>query len=116
MFTVELKFKIAEREVSLEKFGDALVGKILEQLTGEIRRIQIPVVAPSSLPKQEPKSKARAVGINQAAEMIGLSPATIRKYVAERRLFSVRAGRRILIPMETIDQVMAEGFPPNGRP
>jgi hypothetical protein len=53
MFTVEPKCIIAEREVSLEKFGDGSFGMILEQLTREIRRIQIPVVASQGLPKQE---------------------------------------------------------------
>jgi len=76
MYSVERKFKISVREVSPEKFGDALVGKIFERLTAEIRRVQVPAATTQTLRKEEPRSEARAVGINQAAELIGLSAAT----------------------------------------
>jgi hypothetical protein len=62
MYSVELKFNISVREVSPEKFGDALVGEIFERSTPEIRRVQVPVPATQTLRKEEPRSKARAVG------------------------------------------------------
>jgi len=38
-----------------------------------------------------------AVGINEAARVIGLSPWTIRKYIANGKIAAIRIGRRVLI-------------------
>jgi excisionase family DNA binding protein len=112
VFTVELRFKIANQEVPLERFGEVFLGKVLESLRHDIRQIQIPVPVERPVQREQLQPKRRAVGINEAAELVDLSTATIRKYVAERRIFSVRAGRRILIPMETLDKILGEGVPP----
>lgn len=107
-------------QVPLERFGEILLGKLIESLRHDIRQIQIPAPVPVGHPVQRERieqiqPKRRAVGINEAAELIGLSKWTIRKYVVERRIFSVKVGRRILIPMETLDKILAEGVPPPKR-
>ena len=56
-----------------------------------------------------------AVGVDKTAELIGISTATIRQYAARRRIASVRVGRRVLIPMETVKQILEEGVPRVGR-
>jgi excisionase family DNA binding protein len=53
--------------------------------------------------------KPLAVGINDAAKMLGLSPPTIRQYVARGRIRAVRVGRLVLLPMGVLDKVMVEG-------
>ncbi len=53
---------------------------------------------------------ARAVSIQRAAEFVGLSKWTLYKFVSEGRLQVVRAGRRVLIPMETVDSLLREGL------
>lgn len=60
----------------------------------------------------EPQVQPRAVGVDEAAQLLGLRPATIRRYVAERRIRFVRIGRRVLIPMEIINAILAEGLLP----
>ena len=53
--------------------------------------------------------KRLAVGVNEVARLLGLSPATIRQYVARGRIRAVRVGRRVLVPMEVLEKVMVEG-------
>jgi len=44
----------------------------------------------------------------ETARLLGLSPATIRQYVARGWIRSVRVGRRVLIPMEVLEKVAVE--------
>ena len=63
------------------------------------------------VPSPEVGDQCRAVSVDRAAELLSLSPHTIRKYVVERRLYSVRGGRRVLTPMDTVEKVLREGVP-----
>ena len=49
--------------------------------------------------------KPLAVGIKDAAKMLGLSPPTIRQYVARGRIRAVRIGRQVLVPVGVLDKV-----------
>lgn len=53
--------------------------------------------------------KPRAVGMSEAAKMLGISPRTLWSYVSERRIRAVRFGRRVLVPMEVLERVAVEG-------
>lgn len=48
-----------------------------------------------------------AVSVQRAAEMIDVSPFTIRKYVRLGKLRSVRVGRRVLVPVEALQDLIA---------
>jgi excisionase family DNA binding protein len=117
MFSVELTLKIAGRAVSFDEFVDAVLARSLASVQQEIewvRSIPQPVPPPPPPLTQsavERKSDDRAVGIERAAELLGLSSATIRKYVRLRKLHAVRFGRRVLIPIETVERVLREGLP-----
>ena len=52
------------------------------------------------------------VGVADAETMTGLSRWTWRAWAYSGRVISVKAGRRLLIPMEEIRRVMAEGTRP----
>ena len=53
--------------------------------------------------------------VGEAAKMLGVSAATVRQYVARGRLRAVRVGRRVLVPMEVLEQVIVEGVPAGRR-
>ncbi len=53
--------------------------------------------------------KPLAVGISEAAKMLGVSSATIRRHVSCGRLRAVHVGKRVLLPMEVLEKVMVEG-------
>jgi excisionase family DNA binding protein len=47
--------------------------------------------------------------IERAAEALGISPWTVRKYVANGKLRPVRIGRRVLIEPDEIRRIIEEG-------
>lgn len=53
--------------------------------------------------------------VDQAAEELSLSKATIRAWIAQRRLGHLRLGRAIRIPATEIQRVLQAGFVPAGR-
>ena len=71
-----------------------------------------PVVAESlwRVNTEEEKGQKRlAVGVNETARLLGLSPATIRRYVARGRIRTVRVERRVPIPVEVLERMLVEG-------
>ena len=53
--------------------------------------------------------------VQQAAVELNLSRATIRAWIAQRRLGHVRLGRAIRIPAEEIRRVLDAGYIPASR-
>ncbi len=53
--------------------------------------------------------------VEQAAGELNLSRATIRAWIAQRRLGHVRLGRAIRIPVEEIRRVLETGYVPPDR-
>lgn len=54
--------------------------------------------------------------VEQAALELNLSRATIRAWIAQRRLGHVRLGRAIRIPVQEIQRVLEGGYVPPERP
>jgi excisionase family DNA binding protein len=51
----------------------------------------------------------RALSIEDAAESIGLSPWTLRKYISTGRINPTRIGRRVLIETSEIERLLEAG-------
>ena len=49
------------------------------------------------------------VPIQKAAELLGISPWTVRKYIHWNKLRTVRIGRRVLIEQSEISRIVEEG-------
>ena len=50
--------------------------------------------------------------VKQAAERLGLKNATVRAWIAQRRIGIVRLGRSVRIPVEEVERLIAEGTVP----
>jgi excisionase family DNA binding protein len=50
--------------------------------------------------------------VAQAADRLGLKPATIRRRILERRLPYVKLGRAVRIPVEVVDALIASSYRP----
>jgi hypothetical protein len=57
-----------------------------------------------------------SVNVDTAAKMTSLSPHTIRHYIKTNRLNVNRVGRRIVIPMESLKELIANGAPSRTAP
>ena len=53
--------------------------------------------------------------VAEAAGELNLSKATIRAWIAQRRLGHVRLGRSVRIPAEEIRRILRVGYVPPGR-
>jgi hypothetical protein len=62
------------------------------------------------MPKKEVKREY--LGVDQAELMSGVSRWTWRRWAYSNKIASVKAGRRLLIPMAEFDRVMSEGYRP----
>jgi excisionase family DNA binding protein len=50
-----------------------------------------------------------ALGVKEAAEAVGLSHWTIRKFIREGKLRSVRLGKRVLVEPEALQALIETG-------
>jgi excisionase family DNA binding protein len=119
MFSVEIKFKAGDREVSLERFATLFLKQLLCSAQDEIRpqpiqeRIKTPVIppvvvaAPASVDRKEPEPLA--VSFKQAAFLLGVKEPTIRKHVRQGTIPRVSIGRRVLVPMKAINDLTMRG-------
>ena len=53
-----------------------------------------------------------AVDVNTAAKITSLSPHTIRNYIRTGKLKASRCGRRVIIPVKALSELVREGEPP----
>ena len=53
-----------------------------------------------------------ALGVKEAAEALGLSHWTIRKFIREGKLRSVRLGKRVLVEPEALQALIEAGRKP----
>ena len=115
MFDVQVRLFVGGRPVALDEFVGALAAQVARAVRGEVQNL--PQVRPTvgELPRVQREEGERkgpkplAVGVDEAGKLLGLSPWTIRQYVARGRIRAVRVGRRVLVPMEVLEKVMVEG-------
>ena len=53
------------------------------------------------------------VPIDKAAELLGISPWTVRKYIRSKKVETVRIGRRVLIEQAEIRRIVEQGRSPD---
>jgi excisionase family DNA binding protein len=56
--------------------------------------------------KKENGMSSRAVSVYEAAQRLSVSVGTIRKYIRLGQIQAVRLGRRVLIPVESLDKLL----------
>lgn len=110
---LEIKFFMQGKELSLGSLIETVLQQVRASVHDEISRIfagqevhrsDSPQKMPSDVPRQ-------AVSIREAARLLSISPRTVDKYVALKVINTVRVGRRVLVPMKSVNQVAARGIP-----
>jgi excisionase family DNA binding protein len=117
MFNIEVRFKVGGREVPPERFVAQFfrecLGEALNEAMIGLESLPRPAqplapVAPVTIPKPE----RRVVSVREAAQLLGVSPATIRAWTGRRSIPFVHLGRRAFIPVEAIDDLLFRGLVP----
>jgi excisionase family DNA binding protein len=62
--------------------------------------------------KMHTSTSTRLLTVKKFAELLGLSPWTIRHYAYSGRISSVKLGTRLLIPTSEIDRLIEENMRP----
>ena len=113
MLNVEIRLIAEGNEISLKTLGEAIVLGIRTAVQEEINRnlgnqenkILEPVAKTNSeIPRQ-------AVSVREAARLLSLSPRTLHNYIASNAIRVVRVGRRVLVPMKSVNEVATRGVP-----
>lgn len=113
MLSVEIRFLMHGKEVSLESLIEAIMRQVRSSVREEISRSfptheqqgsDSPRRVDSEMPRQ-------AVSVREAAHLLGISQRTVDKYVALKAIRTVRVGRRVLVPMKSVSDVATRGIP-----
>jgi excisionase family DNA binding protein len=117
MFSIEMRFKVGGREVPSERFMALFfrecVGDTLNEAMTRLESVPRPAqpLAPAP-PVTTPKPERRVVSVREAAQLLGVSPAMIRAWTGRRGIPFVHLERRVVIPMEAIDDLLLRGLVP----
>lgn len=117
MFTVELRFKENGTDISLDQFADEIAQRLAHVLKeqfsskGDERFFASLSDKIPTAPVEKGPMPPKAVGVAEAARLLGIRPPTLRVMVMKEKIRVVRIGRRVLVPMETIDKILQEGVP-----
>ncbi len=108
MLNVEIRFIIDGREVSLDTFAQTIVREVRASVHEEFDRNltkQQNLARPlhSEIPRQ-------AVSVREAARLLSISPRTVDKYIALKEIPTIRVGRRVLIPMKRLSEIVSKGI------
>jgi len=49
------------------------------------------------------------LSIERAAQVLGISPWTVRRYIANKKILPVRIGRRVLLEQQELQRMVQEG-------
>ncbi|HEY6326589.1 MAG TPA: helix-turn-helix domain-containing protein [Candidatus Cybelea sp.] len=52
---------------------------------------------------------SKVLSINEAAEVLRVSRSTLKRLIGEEKLRTIRLGRRVLVPVSSIDELLERG-------
>jgi excisionase family DNA binding protein len=111
MITIHLNIVENGTELSLNHLAELFSEKVAGVLYDQLIKTSPTGRAEGALPthKESESRTPKAVNITEGARLLGISPVTLRLYAANGKIRVVRIGRRILVPMESIEKVLKEG-------
>lgn len=100
-----------QRQVfSLDEFAKSVLETIRTTIRQELERLHSPWATPAKPPAQESEvSRPVALSKAQAAQALGVSVRTIDNCIAQQKIRVLRIGRRVLVPMNSIEAALKRG-------
>jgi excisionase family DNA binding protein len=113
MMSLEIRFVMEGKEVSFESFVEGIIREVRASVREEINRTLLnhEQLGPDSPRKPSSETPRQAVSVREAARLLSISQRTVDKYVALKVIRTVRVGRRVLVPMKSVNEVLARGIP-----
>ena len=113
MLNVEIRFVMQGKEVSVDSFFEAIVREIRASVREEISRtLSKHEHHDSDFPRRvDSEMPLQAVSVREAARLLSISPRTVHNYIGLKAIRTVRVGRRVLVPMKSVNEVATRGIP-----
>ena len=117
MLSLEIRFNIQGKEVSVDSFIEDVMRQLRASVRDEISRVLVgqDTQSPASSPVTMSEPSCQAVSVREAARLLSLSRRTIENYIALKVIRAVRVGRRVLVPIKSVNEVAAKGIPSGRR-
>lgn len=113
MLSIEIRFAMLGKEVSVDSFIEDIARQLRASVRDEISRVlagqETQSRVTSSVAMGEPSRLA--VSVREAARLLSVSRRTIENYIASKAIRAVRVGRRVLVPMKSLNEVALRGIP-----
>jgi excisionase family DNA binding protein len=111
MPSLEIRFSMNGKEVSVDSFVRTIIQELRSSVHEEISRS----LSKQENPSREPapaisESPRQAVSVREAARLLSISPRTVQRYVGLKVIPTVRIGRRVLIPIKSLNEVATKGI------
>lgn len=105
--------------LSLDELAEAFLQAIRAAVRQEIQRV-LPSGSTPAPPEEKKSEVVRPVALSKAkaAQALGVSVRTLDYCIAQRKIRVLRIGRRVLVPMNSIESILKRGVletPRNGR-
>jgi excisionase family DNA binding protein len=105
--------------LSLDELAEPFLQAIQAAVRQEIQRI-LPSGSTPAPPEEKKPELVRPMALSKAkaAQALGVSVRTLDYCIAQRKIRVLRIGRRVLVPMNSIEAVLKRGIletPRNGR-
>ena len=112
MLNVEVRFLMQGKELSVDSLVEALLREVRSSVREEISRAlpKHEQQGPYPRPRVGSEMPRQAVSVREAARLLSISTRTVDKYVALKVIRTVRVGRRVLVPMKSVNEVLARGI------
>lgn len=109
---VEIRFVMQGKEVSVDSLVDAIVREVRASVREEISRTFTKQEQHGSDSRRGDNSEmpVQAVSIREAARLLSISTRTVYNYVGVKAIRTIRIGRRVLIPMKSVNEVASGGI------
>jgi excisionase family DNA binding protein len=113
MLNVEIRFVMQGKEVSVDSFFEAIMREVRASVREEISRtLSKHENHDSDSPRRvDSEMPLQAVSIREAARLLSISPRTVHNYIVLKAIRTVRVGRRVLVPMKSVNEVASGGIP-----
>jgi excisionase family DNA binding protein len=111
MLSLELKIFMNGKELSIDSVARAMAEQLRASVRDEISRSLSSRANPNEeSPCVMNESPRNAVSVREAARLLSLSRRTLDSYIALKKVRVVRVGRRVLVPMTSINEVARRGI------
>jgi excisionase family DNA binding protein len=105
-----IEFNDHRQVFSLDEFAKSVLEAIRTTIRQEVERLNSPGATPAT-PRAKDSEVNRPVALSktQAAQALGVSVRTIDNCIAQQKIRVLRIGRRVLVPMNSIEAALKRG-------